>query len=93
MGGGHKQDIMYYRYVQMVLICVCTFLNIARSVSLVFVRFLRNALECNYARVWYLWLIIWRFTTYCALDIRANRGLMHRDLFINTPLHRYIDSS
>jgi len=24
------------------------------------------------------------------LDIRANRGLMHRDLYINTPSHRYI---
>jgi len=27
------------------------------------------------------------------LDIRANRGLMHIDLYINTPSHRYTDSS
>jgi len=42
--------------------CVCGFLYITKSVSLVVVRFLRNALESHYGRVWYRWpVIIWRF--------------------------------
>ena len=35
---------------------------------------------------------VWGVRDAYALDIRANRGLMHRNLFINTPSHRYIDS-
>ena len=34
--------------------CVCGFLYITRSVSLVVMRFLRNVVECHYARMWYL---------------------------------------
>jgi len=36
------------------------------SVSLVIVRFLRGALRCHYACLWYHWpAIIWWFGTYC----------------------------
>ena len=32
---------------------------------LIFMRFLRSALECHYARLWYRWpAVIWRFSTY-----------------------------
>ena len=46
--------------------CICSLLYITRSVSLVYMHFLRNALQCHCACVWYRWpVIIWQFGTYC----------------------------
>jgi len=50
--------------MKVLLTCVCDFLCITGSVSLVVVRCLRNALDCHYERVWYhLPVIVWRFST------------------------------
>jgi len=53
LGGGISRILCCYKYVKVVLKWVCGFLHIVRSVSLVVVRFLRSALECHSARVWY----------------------------------------
>ena len=54
------------------------FSYITRSVSLVVVRFLRNALECHYARVWQRWpVIVWRFSTYCVFITVSTVCLCH----------------
>jgi len=49
--GGISSILCCYKYVKVVLTCVCGFLYITRSVSLVVLRFLRNAPECNHAQV------------------------------------------
>ena len=51
--GGGCRILCCYKYVKVVLTCVCGFLYIIGSVSLVVVCFLRSALECHSARVWY----------------------------------------
>ena len=50
--GGIGRILWCYKYVKVVLTCIFSFLYITRSVSLVYVRFLRNALRCHCARVW-----------------------------------------
>jgi len=68
-----------YKYVKVVLTCVCGFLYITRSVSLVVVHFLGNALECHYARVWYRWpVIVWQFSTYCVFITVSTVCLCHK---------------
>jgi len=72
--------------VKVVLTCVCDFLYITRSVSLV-VRFLRNAMECHYAHVWYHWLVIvWRFSTYCVFITFSAACLCHKGKIITNIL-------
>jgi len=57
---------------------VCGFLYITWSVSLIIMRFLRNALECHYARVWYRWPVtVWQFSTYCVFITVSTVCLCH----------------
>jgi len=63
--------------------CVCGFLYITRSVSLVVMHFLRNALECHYALVWYHWpVIVWQFSTYCVFITVSTVCLCHEGKII-----------
>ena len=62
--GGKSRILCCYKYVKVILTSVFSFLYITRSVSLVYVRFLRNELQCHCTRVWCRWpVVIWRFST------------------------------